>query len=927
MNDFRVLPLKIRFLKIFAFIALAAALIVLYPHVKNLRHRSWQASNQVVIPVTEETTFSRAEVFKQTLRYLMKNYYDTKALEPRPLLKEALFGISRAVPDILVQFPEKGGPIQIEVGGQKKEISVPSLHSLEDILPVVQQAFAFIQGTYKGEIKFEDIQYAAINGMLDSLDPHSALLPPKIFSEFKTQTEGEFGGIGIVIGLKEGDITVIAPLPDTPAWRAGLKPKDKIIKIGEEASINMNLNEAVERLRGKVGTQVHITVAREGATAPLDYTLTRAKIKIESVQAKLIQDPQGDVGILKVKSFQEETMRELLRHLRAMKAKSKNFKGLVLDLRNNPGGLLNQAVDMANQFLESGQIVLTVGANNQILEVDEAHGSDKEEGYPIVIIVNDGSASASEIVSGALKNNNRAIVIGTQTFGKGSVQSVYSLKDGSALKMTVAQYLTPGKQSIQSVGITPDIKLLPETIEKDKVDIVESETFGEKDLEKHLESTFKATSKPIYSLGFYQKPVPEDEERQNYTSDILLEDDFPLQFAHRILIQTDAADREKMLKKVEQLVGEIRAQEDQKVQDALQKVGLDWSLGPAGEKPVAAVTFDIHSSGGQVVKAGEESELELKVHNIGKGPFYQLIAHTKCENVLLKNREFIFGKVAPGEMRSWKVKVKMPASAFRREDKVGFSFQEGNNSVPEDFQTVLVTEPLPRPSYSYSYQILDGGNPASRGNGNGKIEPGEKVVLKMKIKNVGPGLGKDSVVNIKNLDGEGIFISQGRQKLGEMPAGAEKEAELSFEIGKGYDKEKLEMELSIADMETQENLTDKFQFPITAGQLKPQPGREETAPSISLSKEPYPSRTNQKRITISGKVSDPTGLKDVSVFVDDNKAYLKTLPSPSKQENASKEVDFDATVTLKEGDNNLITVLARDENDHVTRKSFYILQE
>ncbi|HEX5032888.1 MAG TPA: MXAN_5808 family serine peptidase, partial [bacterium] len=597
----------------------------------------------------------------------------------------------------------------VEVEGKKKSFSLPSMKGAEDILPVIQEVFAFVEANYHGEVKFEDMQYAAINGMLDSHDPHSALLPPKMFTEFKTQTEGEFGGIGIVIGLKEGELTVIAPLPNTPAARAGLKPKDKIIKIGEEASINMDLTEAVERLRGKIGTSVGITVTREGAEAPMDFTLTRANIKIESVQSKLLASPEGDIGVLRVKSFQEETSREMARHLRSMRERSRNFKGLVLDLRNNPGGLLNQAVDMADKFLTSGTIVLTVGANNQVLEVDEATGSDTEPDYPIVVIVNDGSASASEIVAGALKNNDRAVVVGNQTFGKGSVQSVYSLKDGSALKMTVAQYLTPGNESIQSVGITPDIQLIPESVGKDKVDLIESQTFGEKDLEKHLENKFKNTSKPTYALGFYQakKGDGEDGEEDSSTYSNEIEEDFQIRFASQLLRRGSDPKRKQMLDTAKDLLGPVSQEEDKKIQDALAGIGVDWSKQDSDGKPEAEVTFNIISSAGQVLKAGEEIKLELKVRNVGEGAFHQLIASTESENFMLKNREFIFGKLLPGETRSWTVPIKIPAAALRREDKVTFAFREGNGKVPENFQTILATEPLPRPTFAYRYHVTD----------------------------------------------------------------------------------------------------------------------------------------------------------------------------------------------------------------------------
>ena len=523
------MTLKNKGLKIIAFLALLAITYILYPKIAQLPTLAKRSDTSAAQPLTsaEAKEFAEAEVFGQTLQYLSKNYYDTESLNPRDLLKEALLGVSRNVPEVVVDYPDKGNSFTVEVNGAKKKIGIPKLNDPTDMLPAIQEAFTFIAQNYDGETALEDIQYVSINGMLKSLDPHSALLPPKVFNEFKTQTEGEFGGIGIVIGLKDEELTVIAPLPNTPAGRAGLRPKDKIVQIGEEATVNMSLTEAVERLRGKVGTSVSLVLEREGAPAPIEVTLTRDNIKIESVQAKLLTNPSGDVGVLRVKSFQEETLGEIRRHLSEMKAEAKDFKGLVLDMRNNPGGLLNQAIDIADLFLKDGTIVLTVGAQNQVLEVNRAHGSDADEDYPMVVLVNEGSASASEIVSGALKKNNRATILGKQTFGKGSVQSVYALKGGAALKITVAQYLTPGKVSIQSVGITPDVKLLPMSVDPKKVDLLESETFREKDLEKHLESNLVQNGKPLFLLDYYQPTRTEDEDAANsYTAEIDPKEDF-----------------------------------------------------------------------------------------------------------------------------------------------------------------------------------------------------------------------------------------------------------------------------------------------------------------------------------------------------------------------------------------------------------------
>ncbi|MDX1386253.1 MAG: S41 family peptidase, partial [bacterium] len=601
--------------------------------------------------------------------------------------------------------------------------------------------------------------------------------------------------------------------------------------------------------------------------------------------------------------------------------------GLVLDMRNNPGGLLNQAIDIADMFLSEGSIVLTVGAENQVLEINRAHSSDADESYPVVVLVNEGSASASEIVAGAIKNNNRGVVLGKQTFGKGSVQSVYALRGGAALKITVAQYLTPGKASIQSVGITPDIKMLPISVEEKKVDLIESETFREKDLDKHLESSLAKNDKPVFTLEYYQPKKEDDEFASQYTAEIDVEKDFELKFAKQLLQDYPIPERKDVLRKGKVLVSLTEEEEAQKVANALQAIGIDWSNGPIAKgNPQAAVTFNIHSTAGQVLKAGEEIELELKVRNSGKAPFHRLIATTESDYILLKNREFIFGKIKPGETKSWKVPIKVPASALSREDKITFKFHEGNGKIPEPFQSIIRTEPIQRPSYAYTMEVLDNGQQGSHGDGDKIVEVGEKITLKVNVTNQGDGKSAKTVVNLKNLDGQGIFLNEGRVKLNELNAKENKVAILSFTVGPKFSKDQIELELVIEDKESQEVLRDKLNFPVGKGSLDPQVVGMQAGPLITLEKKPYPTKTKNNRISISGKVADPSGLKDLSVFVGENKAYLKTFEN-TDQEGTVNESSFVAAVDLEEEENNLITILARDKNNLTTRHSFYIYKE
>lgn len=350
-------------------------------------------------------------------------------------------------------------------------------------LKVFTDAISIIQKSYVEKTNSKDLVYGAMKGMLEGLDPHSSFMSPDTFKEMQVETKGEFGGLGIEITMKEGMLMVVSPIEDTPAFKAGIKSGDIIIKIEGKATKDMTLMDAVKMMRGPKGTSVTITIARESFPEPKDFTITRDIIAVKSVKTKTLEPGYGYV---RVAQFQEKTDSDLDKALDKMEKENGGLKGLVLDLRNNPGGLLDQAVKVSDDFLESGLIVYTDGR----IEGQKMTFSAKKEGtrpnYPIVVLVNAGSASASEIVAGALQDHGRALILGTQTFGKGSVQTIYPLEDGSALRLTTARYYTPSGTSIQAKGITPDIIL--ET-EKAKRALPRSfREIREKDLDGHIET-------------------------------------------------------------------------------------------------------------------------------------------------------------------------------------------------------------------------------------------------------------------------------------------------------------------------------------------------------------------------------------------------------------------------------------------------------
>ena len=350
-------------------------------------------------------------------------------------------------------------------------------------LKLFTDVIELIEKNYVDEVDAEKLMQKAIQGMVRSLDPHSSFLPPEAFEELQVDTHGEFGGIGIVITVKDGILTVVSPIEGTPAYKAGIQAGDKIIKVDEESTQEMELWEAVKKMRGKQGTKVVITIMREKEPEPIDFTLVRDIIPIESVKSLTLRPGYGYIWIT---NFRDNTTDDIVKAVKAFEKESDPLKGLILDLRDNPGGLLNQAITTADLFLDKGKIVSIKGRLEKHTKSYEAHEKGTFPKYPMVVLINGGSASASEIVAGALQDNKRALILGTVSFGKGSVQTVEALRDGYGLKYTIALYYTPNDISIQAQGIEPDVLVKQRWLDEDESQADEIR-LKEKDLKNHLE--------------------------------------------------------------------------------------------------------------------------------------------------------------------------------------------------------------------------------------------------------------------------------------------------------------------------------------------------------------------------------------------------------------------------------------------------------
>ena len=366
--------------------------------------------------------------------------------------------------------------------GFYRDLSAKSEEVYEE-LKVFSDVIELIEREYVDEVDTKELIQKAIQGMVQSLDPHSSLLPLEAYEDLQIDTKGKFTGIGIHITMQDGFVTVISPIEDTPAYKAGIKARDRIIKVDGESA--KDLREAVKMMRGPKGTPVVVTILREGVKKPLEFELIRDVIPIQSVKSIKLEP---GYGYIRLSNFTGTTINELEQALEKLENSDGPLKGLILDLRNNGGGLLNQSIKVADLFLDEGKILSIKGRNKKNTKVFKASASSIVRDYPLVVLINGGSASASEIVAGALQDHKRALILGTTSFGKGSVQTVETLRDGAGLKLTIARYYTPNDRSIQAKGIKPDIYLKLRRLDPDEISKKDEGLLKEKDLENHLEA-------------------------------------------------------------------------------------------------------------------------------------------------------------------------------------------------------------------------------------------------------------------------------------------------------------------------------------------------------------------------------------------------------------------------------------------------------
>lgn len=801
-----------------------------------------------------------------TLWYVAKYYVEPDRIDPQRMTLAGLEGLEQAIPQVLIESsgPDNAKVVKVRVGTAEQEFQVGGVEALWAVGTHIREVFRFVaKSTPLSDEDRRNAEYAVVEGVLGTLDPHTNLLRPDEFEVMRTSTKGSFGGLGIEVGMREGMITVIRVIDGNPAAKAGLEAGDRIVQIEEESTVTMSINEAVELMRGEPGTAVTIYVRREGEGKPKRFRITRDVISLDSVSGAVLPgvDEKGNpvkVGLVQInRNFAQTTGRELRAKLTEFE--KAGVRGVVLDMRDNPGGLLTAAVEVADAFLRSGVIVSTVGTSSPREDLSADDRYDFPD-VPVVVLIDQGSASATEIVAGALRNLGRAVVVGRRTFGKGSVQVLHDRKVGDkelALKLTIAQYLTPGDVSIQSVGVSPDLETIPVVVHKDYVAYHGRKRFDlvrEESLAAHLTSTKadpsqKITAGPLFFLSGTSddgedKPegdakkdkdktkTPRTDKAGNLTPEALLEDP-EIRMARDLVVWAPAPSRDAMLARIGDFVTRQSGLEDRRISDALARKGVDWAAGPApaaGTAPVlrAAIKTDKKDN---TVLAGDSGSITVSVTNEGNAPAFQVRAFSDSDYGYFDERELLFGRIDPGQTRTASAKVSVGDHELSRTDRLELQLfdQHGSTVSPSSQRYIDITSAqIPRPDFALAYQLLDDPRAGGqiRGNGDGALQVGERVRMRVHVRNTGEGQALDAWVNLRNLVGEAVFLHTGREQIKALPAGEDRVVEFDLEVKKPPETGEVKLQLSAHDAKIGVSLAQKLSFPLAASTVTvaPAPG-------------------------------------------------------------------------------------------------------
>ncbi|HLU50096.1 MAG TPA: S41 family peptidase [Planctomycetota bacterium] len=938
------------------------------------------------------------ELFSHIDSHLERMYLDLDRVRPRPLLERALSFLEMGADEIYVEtFDPKKPYVALHVDDKVKVLNLSSVRTRTDMVGLLETVFQFLERHYHGNTSLKELRYAAANGYLTGIDPHTLVFTPESFDEFESHIKGNIFGVGMMVGTDElGRLQVNTVLKETPAQRAGFQKNDIIVKIDDESTINMTVMEAVRKIRGPRGSKVVLTVRRKvkdkdenekDEFETIAIPVERDRVEIKSVESKLL-DPTTEavaseklgkgIGYVAVEQFDENTTRSLHEHLaRLERLNGGPLAGLVIDLRGNSGGLLTQAIAMSDTFLKQGDIVVTVRGEDS-LERERARDDGVEPKYPILLLADQSSASGAEIVLGALQKNNRGLVLGTPSFGKGSVQQLHELRHGARIKITVSEYLIPGDISIQENGVVPDIFAQEVYLEDDYSDIFATEeSIGERNYDTHIVSKYKKDEEPSFRLRYLRPSADEDEpsSRELFISgDIRPESDPLVRMAWKVFgFIEDPLDPQAIFSTRRTELEALRDEFETEITQRLGELGIDWSEKPSGAMQARAEDLSVEVSHEIVSKPSEDPEdavpvdwlvVRARASNRGDEPAWRVKGISRSEHKPFAHHEFLFGKLEPGATVERVRELRLPYFPNRQQVSFAVDLSSPGEEVLASGTAEILIERKPEPSFAYTATLE-----TAEGEKATRLEAGKEYVLRVDVQNVGDGPVHKGIAILRSIletNRRHIFLKKGRIELSKLvPAKSDAKDEPSagskstsvdfhFDVRKVDEAppELFEFDLVIYDSYSNETLTHRVKIPsaaahpdeafsiaglVQAPRIEARISAIRSAPNSDA--EPGDGAADGESAQNAGESLLVTTEKevrlDVSVRADTDafKSWVLNSPlsAPNKNtdkiyfasSNGERELVFDTRVTLSPGVN-VVSVVAQDARGIEHRESFVI---
>jgi len=850
----------------------------------------------------EEPEPSPTPLLAEVLMRIQLDYLELGRLDFSELQEAALLALEREIAEVRVVTPQSKSESQRILFRESTLVKLDSPLSLREMYEGLQSLILKLHEKLP-EYQSTELELIALGAIMSSLDPHSVVLPPSSYAEFNENTRGRFAGVGIVIGIRDKQLTIISLMEGGPAERAGLRIGDQVKEIDGESTKKMSLSAIMQGLRGEIGSRMDLTVERSGKE--ITYELLREDIQISSSDSLDLRFDDGiPVRYLRLKLFQEDTSTDLEKQMDNLDS----VAGLILDLRGNPGGLLQEAVRVSDLFLPPEKRIVSTQTNTDLTSYDSHQllSSPKIQNIPIVVLVNGQSASASEIVSAALKVNNRAIVVGEQTFGKGSVQSIWGMPGNFGLKMTIARYLTPDNLSIQDVGVQPDLQLDPLYLSENDI---------------HLRSLQQESKAENYILHYMRDSEDEETDMDKPLSAAEIENDDYVRIAVRLL-REHLPYQETMKATLARSHAMLQAQAEKEVVSEISKQAeLDWTLSSPSptELPDLQISFeqeiDLGVWQGITPPFAPDRKLRIKVQleNKGSMPMERVLVVSESSIDWLDDIEFPFGRLEGGEKGLWVREIDVDQQENPSWLPLDFLVLEGEDQelLRKEFLWSVVPDALP--TFSMGFQIIDNGSAGSVGNGDGIPQSGETLALKVNLEMQDPQELEEVVLRIGSSE-DGLIWLQDRVEWKSLKDGQSYEENLLVRIPQGIEQlGRWQVALFVPRVD--QALWNYHWM----GKIGPEARVEPPVLQTNFIRDDLPILTRDEELIWNIDLSDDNGLEDLQCFVNGKKLNYFSL-------NNKRSEALVWNSPLLEG-KNLIELVARDSLGASIRHQWHVWRD